>query len=159
VPGIRYRRSLILLAPALVACYVPAPADLTTIAPGQDLRIVVSPGGRDRPSGTSAGVAEELRGRLLGLTADSLTIATRLRVPTYGGSATQTLRQAFTFGRADIQQVTVPRLDRRRTALVVGSVLVAAVIVFADLFDIRGDGGGGGPPDPPPDPSPFWSRR
>lgn len=153
-----FRRVLILFAfaPVWAACYVPAPAELTAIGRGEDLRVLLSPVGEEALGRTSVGVTE-LRGELLGLTDDSLMIATRLSVPSYAGNTMETIRQPLSVPRADILQVTVPRLHRGRTAVVLGSALVVAVVMIADLFNIRGEGGSG-PPDPPPDTSPFRGR-
>lgn len=149
-----FRRILVVLVPALAGCYVPVPARITAIGPGESLRVVVSPGGGNEDPGQTPAGLTELRGEFLRLTTDSLTIATQLRVQSYVGNPMDNLRQPVTLPRADIVQVTVPRLHRARTFAVVGSALALAAVVFSDLFGIRGDGGGA-PPSPPPDTSPF----
>jgi hypothetical protein len=107
------RLFLVLLVPALGACYVPVPADITAIDRGADVRVLVTPDERDgdRPQ---VGVTE-FRGEFLRLTTDSLTIATKLSVPTYFSTTVEDLRQPVTLPRSGIVQVTVPRLHRGRT--------------------------------------------
>lgn len=152
-----FRLFLVLLVPVLAGCYVPAPAEITAIGPGESLRVLLSPNGGNEDRGQSLIGVTELRGEFLRLTTDSLTIATQLSVPSYVGNTMGTLRQPITLPRVEILQVTVPRLHRARTFAVVGSALVLAAVVFSDLFGIRGDGGSR-PPDSPPDTSPFTGR-
>lgn len=151
------RLFLVLLVPVLAACYVPAPAEITAIGPGEDLRVLVSPVVRNEDSGQALIGLTELRGEFLRLTTDSLTIATELSVQSYLGSTMEDIRQPVTLPRSDILQVTVPRLHRPRTFAVVGSVVVLGVVILTDLFNIRGDGGNR-PSTPPPDVSPFTGR-
>ena len=151
------KQSLILVSLVLAGCYVPEPASPAAIAPGERLRVVLSAQGRERVSELSAQQADEVMGRLVRLTEDSLTITTRLRGPMYASSPSG-LRQALTIGLRDIQQVTVPQLHRGRTALVVGAVLAAAIVLALDILDFGGDGSS--PPNgPPPPPSPLRYRR
>ena len=134
-------QALLLLPLVLLGCYMPAPADPATIAPGEDLQIVLSDQGRERLSEISAQVQGELSGQLLRLTEDSLTITTRLRGPINTGPAFGSLRQTLTFARADIQQITVPRLDRGRTSMIVTGAVVVIGVLGASFFDIVGNPG------------------
>ena len=101
-------------------------------------------------------VQGELSGQLLRLTQDSLTITTRLGGPTNAGSAFGNLRQALTFARADIERITVPRLDRGRTAVIVGGAVVVVVVLGVGFLDV---GGNTDIPGEAPDPTaPFLIR-
>lgn len=130
-------QALILLPLLSLGCYVPKPADLGSIAPGEEFRIVLSDEGRERLSELSTEAGGELSGQLLNLTGDSLTITTRLRGPAYAPGFGN-LRQAMSFARSDIDQVTVPQLDRVRTSVIVAGALVVAVTVVAALLDFVG---------------------
>ena len=132
-------QALILLPLVVLGCYVPAPADPATIAPGEDLQIVLSDQGLEHLSEISAQVQRELSGQLLRLTADSLTLTTRLGGATNAGSAFGNLRQALTFARADVERVTVPRLDRGRTAVIAAGAAAVVVVLGAGFFDLVGN--------------------
>ena len=149
-------RAPILFPLVLLGCYVPAPADPATIAPGEDLQIVLSDQGRVHLSEISAMAQGELSGQLLRLTQDSLTITTRLGGPTTAGSAFGNLRQALTFSRANIQQITVPQLDRGRTSLIVAGAVVVIGVLGAGFFDIVSNTDN--PGDAPDPTAPFWIR-
>ena len=154
------RRSVIALALLGCGCYVPAPADPTSLAPEADLRVLLSPQGREGLNG-AATVDDrgEIRGRLLTLTEDSLTIASRLPVQAGAGMLRSDLRRAVTVARNDVLQVSVPRLDRGRTGLLVGASLALIAVFVTDIFDIRGDGSDNPEPRPPDPGSPFAGRR
>lgn len=152
------RQGLALLPVALMGCYVPEPATLESIRTGEEFRIVLSDEGQARLRDISPTTGRELVGQLQNLTADSLTISTRLRGPSYAGPAALSgLRQTFTFSRIDVSQVTVPRLDRARTTGVVVAAIVVGVAVLAKVLDFVGSNDG---PDPSPDPTaPFGIGR
>jgi hypothetical protein len=148
----------VVLVFALCGCYMPSPADPGTLSSGDDIRVALSRAGRAELNGTPLNDGDQLRGTLVRLTADSLTIGMRLAVsgPVLLRSD---VRQPVTIARADIEEVTVPRLDRRKTGLVVGGLLLTAAILIGDLFDIRGGGSSGPPPNPPDPGAPFTIRR
>ncbi len=151
------RLFLVFLVPVLAACYVPVPADITTIGRGEDVRVLVTPDERAGDGGRPQVGVTEFRGEFVRLTTDSLTIATELSVPSYFSTTVEDLRQSVTLPRSGIVQVTVPSLHRGRTFALVGGAAVLAVVMIADLFDIRGEGGSRAP-QPPPDTSPFTGR-
>jgi hypothetical protein len=144
---------LILLSLVSVGCYVPEPASLASIEPGADFRIVLNEEGRERLNEVSADTRGEVRGQLLSLTEDSLTLTTRLRGPERTPTFS-TLRQPLTFSRANIEQVTVPRLDGLRTGAVALGVAVVGVTVIRALLDFVGSNDN--PTDPPDPTAPFW---
>jgi len=149
-------QALILLPPILLGCYLPDPADLPMVAPGDEVRIVLSGKGIEHLREISAETLGELEGRLQSLTEDSVTITTRLSRPAYAGPTLGNLRQILTFARADILEVSVPKLDRVRTTIVVGGIVVAAAFLVPGFFKLIGNSQG---PDDPPDPTPFRIRR
>ena len=154
IPGSSMRipgswRVLVLLPLVLWGCYVPAPADLTSITPGDDLRIVLSDEGRRHLSNIAGGVRGELSGDLLLLTEDSLAISTRLAGPASAGLPFANLRQILTFARSDILQVTVPELDRTRTGMAAAGIAVAAAVLLGGFVKVvSGTGEAGEAPDP-----------
>ncbi len=145
--------ALMLLSLVLQGCYVPRPTELVSIAPGEEVHIVLSDEGLDHLRALSATASSEVNGRMQTLTADSLTITTRIRGPAYAGPAFGNLRQAFTFALSEIDQVTVPELNRGRTAFVVAGALLVGVTLIASLLDFIG--GSPEPGDPPDDTAPF----
>jgi hypothetical protein len=154
------RAGWIVVAGLSTGCYVPALAEPTTLTPDDDLRVILTTEAQQRPNGTAPIEGRgEVRGRFMRLTDDSLTIATRLPRTATAGLALPDVRRPVTFAREDIREITVPRLHRGRTGLLVGAAAVLLAVVIGDLFDIRGDSDGQ-PPPPPPDPgSPFAGRR
>ncbi|MDA0310919.1 MAG: hypothetical protein O2992_02240 [Gemmatimonadetes bacterium] len=153
------RQALALLPIALIGCYVPEPATLESIRAGEEFRIVLSEEGQARMRELSPTTGREVVGQLQNLTEDSLTISTRLRGPSYAGATALggSLRQAFTFSRMDVTQITVPRLDRARTTGVVAAAIIVGVAVISGVFDFVGSNDG---TDIPPDPTaPFRIGR
>lgn len=152
--------ALIVLTVLLGGCYVARPADPGSLGPDDELRVLLSQRGRESLNGgVRVDDAGEIRGRLLRLTDDSLSIASRLRVPVGAGRMRSDIRQAITVPRADVLQISVPRLDRGRTGLLVGAGVALIAVFVTDLFDIRGDGSDNPEPRPPDPGSPFFGRR
>lgn len=143
---------IILLAVGMSGCYVPELADPTALAPGERLRLVLTPEGRARLDEITPIGGREVAGQLVRATGDSLTLTARLSAPSGVAAAPATLRQTLTFARMDIQQATVPRLHVGRTAAVVGGALVIAGLLIADVFDFRGNSPPGNPGPQPPTP-------
>ena len=149
-------KALILVPCTLAGCYLPNPAELPTIATGEEVRLTLSEDGVNHLREISAETLGEINGRLQGLTEDSVTITTRLRGPSYAGPTLGDLRQTLTFGRIDVLEVTVPKLDRVRTTAVVGVIAVAARFLIPGFFKLLGNSQG---PDAPPDPTPLQGGR
>lgn len=133
-------------------CYLPAPADPTTVAQGERLRVVLTEHGMEHVRSMAPQVEREVRGRLMRLTADSMTIATELATTGVLGPSLGGIRQPLTFARADITEVTVPRLGRGRTLLLVGAAVAGATYLATELLDLGGAGGGLPPPGNPGSP-------
>jgi len=149
-------QALTLISTVLLGCYLPDPADLPTIAPGEQIRLLLSEDGTEHLQEISAETLGEVNGRFQSLTADSVTITTRLSGPAYAGPTLGNLRQTLTFARTDILEVTVPKLDRVRTTVIVGVVAVAATFLIPSFFKLLGNSQG---QDEPPDPTPLRIRR
>lgn len=146
------KTAFVLLPLVMLGCYVPELADPTALAPGESLRLVLTPQGRARLDEITPIGDREVAGQLVRATGDSVTVTARLGTPSNIGGVPSTLRQTLTFARGDIQEATVPRLHVGRTAAVVGGALVVAGLLIADVFDFRGNS----PGDPgPPTPTPF----
>jgi len=147
---------LILLPTILLGCYLPDPADLPTMTPGEQIRLVLSEDGIQHLREISAGTLGEVSGQFQNLTEDSVTITTRLSGPAYAGPTLGNLRQALTFARADVLEITVPKLDRVRTTVVVGVLAVATSFLIPGFFKLLGNSQS---PDAPPEPTPLRGRR
>lgn len=147
----------ILLLLTGIGCYMPRSADPTTIGQGERLRIVLTSDGRARLAEFSDQTGAEVIGDLLRVTSDSLTISTALSAGATAGMPSRNLRQTLSFGRAEIQQVTVPQIHVGRTAAAVGSALFIAGLLILDVFDFGGstsEGEPGGSSEPPFGPIP-----
>jgi len=152
-PGLQaIRAPLILAALALTGCYLSAPADPSTVPQGERLRVVLTEQGMERLRSMAPQVEREVSGRLMRLTADSMTIATEIGTSTALGPALGGIRQPLTFARAEITEVTVPRLGRGRTFLLVGVAVAGAAYLATELLDLGGAGGGLPPPGNPGSP-------
>ena len=149
-------QALTLISTVLLGCYLPDPADLPTITPGEQIRLLLSEDGIEHLQEISAETLGEVSGRFQSLTEDSVTITTRLSGPTYAGPTLGNLRQTLTFPRTDTLEITVPKLDRVRTTVVVGVVAVAASFLIPSFFKLLGNSQGS---DDPPDPTPLRIRR
>ena len=149
-------QALTLILTVLLGCYLPNPADLPTITPGEQIRLLLSEDGIEHLQEISAETLGEVNGRFQSLTEDSVTITTRLSGPAYAGPTLGNLRQTLTFARTDILEITVPQLDRVRTTVVVGVVAIAASFLIPSFFKLLGNSQG---PDDPPDPTPLRIRR
>lgn len=154
---LRVKNAFVLLPLVMLGCYVSEFADPTSLAPGEDLRLLLTPGGQARMNEITPNSGREVAGQLVRASGDSLTLTARLRVPSSPAGASSTLRQTLTFAHMDIQHVTVPQLHVGRTAAVVAGALVIAGLLIADAFDFRGNSPPGDPGPQPP--LPFGPRR
>jgi hypothetical protein len=141
------RRSLLCVAPLLVGCYAYAPIEPARIQPGTGVRARVTGTAADRLApllGTSN--ARLVSGKLVDTRADTMIVEVPTVVQTTVGSSMETLHQRVSIHRGDLVELETRRLDRFRTAAVVGGValVVGAVAVNA----LRNEPGGGGPPGP-----------
>lgn len=141
----------LLLPLVMLGCFMPQPADPTSLPPGESLRLRLTPAGQARLADMMPGGGREVTGQLVLATGDSLTLTTPLSASTSGGGASS-LRQTLTFARVDIQEVTVPQLHIGRTAAVIGGAVVIAGILIADVLDFGGSSppGDSGPAPPAP---------
>ena len=128
-------QALTLISTVLLGCYLPDPADLPTITPGEQIRLLLSEDGIEHLQEISAETLGEVNGRFQSLTEDSVTITTRLSGPAYAGPTLGNLRQTLTFARTDILEITVPQLDRVRTTVVVGVVAIAASFLIPSFLN------------------------
>lgn len=148
--------ALLPLAVGLQGCYSAVRTDPEMVSPGGELWLSLSEEGRDHLAAVSTRVADQVTGELQALTPDSITISTRLIQPSVASTDALRLRQSLTFARDDVREVTVPQLNRGRTAgIVVGAVVVVAYVLKDVLhFGSADTGDPTGGPDPG---APFWS--
>ena len=143
------------LVGTLAGCHVQRPVSPLGVQPGEELTVVLSEEGRDRLSATSTRGGDEVTGRLVSVTSDSLSIAARLDALAAGGMVSRPgLRQTLTFSLDDIERVTTPELNRGRTVAVVGALVAVTTWLVIELFNV-GDGGPGPVTPPPPPPAPL----
>jgi len=149
----RPRLTLAALALSLVAsgCYSYTEVSPAAVPPGSEVRVGVGPqagvrvGADPLPEGTRS-----LRGRLMeGGSAETLllSVAVGRGEP---GVATRQLRQTVSVPWGDVERLEVRRLEKGRTAALIGGGGLAAAVVTAWAFNVLdpspgpSDGGGGG---------------
>jgi hypothetical protein len=139
------RRSLLSVLPLLAGCYAYAPIEPLTVRPGVSVRARVSGAGADRIApllGTSN--ARLLSGRLVDTRADTLIVEVPTVMQASLAGVAEPLHQRVSIPRTDLLELETRRLDRFRTAAVVGSV--AIVVGTIAVKAIRNERGGGGTP-------------
>lgn len=146
------RPILLLLVLGLQGCYSAVRVDPSAVQPGENLSLHLDDEGVDRLARLSAREGEEIAGQLQSLTSDSITISALLRQPSATGMDAGRLRQALTFSLADVREVTVPQLNKGRTA---GIVIGAAVLVGYVLADVLNFGSVDTRTPEPGEPSPY----
>jgi hypothetical protein len=133
------------MLPLLAGCYAYAPIEPATVRPGISVRARVSGAGADRIApllGTSN--ARLLSGRLVDTHADTLIVEVPTVMQASSAGLAEPLHQRVSIPRTDLLELETRRLDRFRTAAVVGSVaiVVGAIAVKA----LRNERGGSGTP-------------
>jgi hypothetical protein len=143
------RRSLLATLPLLAGCYAYAPVEAGRVQPGTNVRARVSGAGADRIApllGTSN--ARLLSGRLVDTRADTLIVEVPTVMQASLAGLAERLHQRVSIPRTDLLELETRRLDRFRTAAVVGSVaIIVGAIAVKALRNERGAGGtppGGG---------------
>lgn len=142
------RIALLLLLLGLPGCYSAVRVDPSNIQPGSDFSLYLTEQGVQHLEEISTRDGDELTGQLQSLTADSITISTRLTEPSARGIEDGRLRQALTFSLDDVRDATVPELNKGRTAAI---VVAAAVVVGLALKGILSFGGTDTTTPSPPD--------
>jgi hypothetical protein len=141
------RRLAICTLPLLAACYTYAPIETANVHPGAGVRARVSGSAVDRLApllGTSN--PRLVSGRLVDTRADTLILEVPTVMQALVGSSVETLHQRVSIPRSELVELEMRRLDRFRTAAVVGgAAIVIAAVVIGALGD---DPGYGGPPGP-----------
>jgi hypothetical protein len=138
-------RLTICALPLLAGCYTYAPIEPAQIQPGAGVRARVTLSAAERLApllGTTD--ARLVNGRLIGSRADTMIVEVPTIVPTAVGGTMERLHQRVSIPRTDLVELETRRLDRFRTAAVVGGVaLVAGAVVIRSL---NSDPGSDGPP-------------
>jgi hypothetical protein len=144
------RRFFPFALPLLAGCYAYAPIEPGTVRPGTSVRLRVSAAAADRLEpvlGASSG--RLLSGVLIDAGTDTMVVEVPSVILAEVGSSLQTLHQRVSIGRTELLELETRKLDRMRTAAVVGPA--AAVIAVILVKAIRSDPGkeqlpgGGGP--------------
>lgn len=133
-------------------CYSAVRVDPSAVRPGEDLSLHLTDEGIEHLGRFSNRVGDEVAGELRSLTPDSISVWMRLRQPSTSVRETERLRQAITFSVGQVREVTVPELNKGRTA---GLVLAAVVLVGYVLGDVLDFGSADTRTPDPPEPSPF----
>ena len=150
---------LLPLAPLLAGCSSYRPIELTSVAPGEEIRVVVRderPADRYRRPGAdalfkaSAVPTFEIEGDLVRLTSDSLTLSIWIGRD-YLGTPFETVREEVALPRSEVVRVERRTFSRGRTALLVAGVTAAIVVLIDRIGTVEVSGGSGddGPPRPP----------
>jgi len=150
VPGraIRAVIALVVVATHLGACFRHAPADFATVPTGAQLLVTINDRGRTELREVLGPGAERVDGRLLSHTDDEIVLSVTsvrhadLREPV------QWSGDAVTIPRDMVGPVQERSLDRNRSWLVGGLLVVGAVI--ASTISLTGRGGGGNGDNGPP---------
>jgi hypothetical protein len=138
---IRLMKRLVLFAPALIAgCYTYAPVQSSTLAPGTGVRARVSATAAERVA-PLLGVSDArvLTGTLIDNQSGTLIVEVPALAQAAIGTSGQTLNQRISITPGDLVEIESRKLDRQRTALLVG----AAVIVGASATVAALKGGPG----------------
>jgi hypothetical protein len=141
------RRLLVYALPLLGACYAYAPIEPAAVPAGAGVRARVSGAGADRIApllGTAD--ARVLDGRLVDVRADTLIVEVPTVTQASLGGAPERLHQRVSIPRADLLELETRRLDRLRTAAVVGTAVV--VVGAVALRALKNDPGSSSPPGP-----------
>ncbi len=144
---VRATTAMVVLAVHLGACFRYAPADFATVSTGAELLVSITEQGRTELREVLGPGAERVDGRLLSHTDEDLVLSVasirhvdlREPVPWNG--------ESVTIPRALVGRVQERSLDRTRSLLVGGLVVVGAVL--ASLISLTGGGDAGengGPP-------------
>jgi hypothetical protein len=138
---------MLLLAAYLPACFRYAPADFATVPTGAQLLVSITDQGQAELLEVLGPGAERVDGRLLGHTDTDITLAVasvrhsglREPVPWNG--------ESVTIPRALVGEVRERSLDRTRSWLVGGLIVLGAILVSAISLTLGGsDVENGGPP-------------
>lgn len=145
--------TLFVLVTAALAtgCHVHRAADLETLSPGDEVRVVLTSDGRDRLRELSPRIVEELDGRLVSVGGDSLTVERPLDRGQRASPAGP-VRQRLTVAHSEVREIRTPELHRARTILMSAGVVAVTGMVLSTFLDW--EGGGSAPPDSPRPPSP-----
>ncbi|HSW28750.1 MAG TPA: hypothetical protein VLH75_04555 [Longimicrobiales bacterium] len=149
----RPRQALTALALSLLAsgCYSYTGVSPAAVPPGSSVRVTVTPGAavgvgaNPLPEGTRS-----LSGKLMeGSTNQTLLLSVALGKGDPGASSRQ-LRSTVTVPMADVQLLELRRMEKGRTALLIGGGTLGAYLITTWAFNVLdpssdpSDGGGGG---------------
>lgn len=144
----------VVLLPALMtlpACYAYVPLDPSAVAPGEEVRLVVSYETLRSSSPLAPLRSESVEGRFVNAGDDSLGVSVWIG-RAYRGTPFETVYETFTVPRRDVVRIERRQLSKWRTGL----VALAAVVGIGVLADRVGliessnpPNDGGNPPGPP----------
>jgi hypothetical protein len=126
--------------PSLTACYTYVPIESGAAQPGLGVRARVSASAASRIApllGTSD--ARQLSGTLIDDGRDTIIVEVPTIARLESGSFVQTLHQRVAIARGDLQDLELRKLDRVRTATLVGGAgLILGAVLFKNLQSERG---------------------
>jgi hypothetical protein len=141
------RRAAVLAAAAFLSgCYSYAPAQLTAVPAGEDVRITLTRRGQLELSERSSSIDEVVQGTFLGQTGDEVLISVPLATRQEGFFRSD-ITQELPIPAREIVAIDLRRFDAGKTALFVGgiaggSALVVGLIIAASADPVGpGDGG------------------
>ncbi len=135
-PG-RLTRALavsLLLSPS-AGCYAYRRVDLADVRPGQQVRARVTPEAAAHLVPLLGRNSPVLQGSVLVNTSDAVMLLVPVAVQSVGAAGLQTINQRVSVPTPDFIEVELKRLDRTRTALLVGAGVAAAGVFVASQFN------------------------
>jgi hypothetical protein len=137
----------------LGGCYSHRPAVLETLAPGERVRVTVTPAWGEEIAQLLGTSGRTLEGELTQIAngAFFLSVPSGFRQE---GFSFETLHQTIRLERADVVMIEQKQLDRTRTAIVMGALAAGVTAVLIDAYS----GKTGGDTRQPPGETPSDSR-
>jgi hypothetical protein len=154
-PRVTTKLASLATAVLLAGCYhyVPVPAAPAAPPPaGADVRLYLTPQGMTELEPRLGPQTASVIGRVSDASDGAVTLVVSETRKAYGGAAVRWIGERVTIPAATIARAERRALDRRRTAIMSASVLLATVAGFAILAATTGEGRGGdnGGPSPTP---------
>lgn len=144
-------RPVVVAALLVAGCYRYVPAPAPPPAPGDEVRLYLTPAGTAGVAATLGPETTVVAGRTEAGTADAVRVLVASTTKAYG-AVTPWVGERVTIPIAAIARSEHRVLDRRRSLLAGGAVAVAGAAAYAILRAVRGGGSGAGSDQPVPTP-------
>ena len=130
-------------------CYTYRGVPIADVRPGTSVRARLSGAEAERLESVIGTTGRYVEGDLVERLDTAYVLAVNLPAASAAGAPATTLQQRIVVSSADLQTLEVRRLDRFRTALLVGGAVAASVAIAVARSNGAGSGpnSGGGPPE------------